>query len=367
MVTYLDHRGILTPYRAVAAAIVGALAVVPLVMVVSPMGPRGTPAKVASVAVSALIVGTAATWMVRRARRPSRVQSQLFSIISSGCVATMCLIQSQPLIGLMGCTAFAVLTTYISFFHTAAYMLTNLVVGTSTAAVLAGRLVSSTGDVALAISALIVLTALNLAVPLAVQSLLRALGMDLALADRDPLTGLLNRRAFHRESLALLARHRSDAVGKYLVVALVDLDKFKQLNDCHGHEAGDQALIAVAAGIRRSCRHRSVIARAGGEEFVIADVSRDPDMSAMAGRIRRAIAELPASVTASVGTASIALDEVQPGTEQRHLTKLTQNADDAMYRAKRAGGNQVAHHHPSPNEAHGAGPGGMTTPQRAAP
>lgn len=345
MVSYLDDRGVLVPYRGVAAVIVGCLGTVPMLMVASPAGPRAQVAQVASIIVSIIVIVMAAVWVVRRTRRPSQVQSQLFSVLCTGCVATMCLVQSVPLVGLLGCTAFAVLTTYISFFHTAVYMLVNLVAGGATTVALAARLVTSTGDVALALSVLIVLTALNLAVPLAVQSLLRALGMDLTMADRDPLTGLLNRRAFYREAATLLGRHRMHAAGKTLVVIMVDLDKFKALNDRHGHAAGDQALKSVAGAIRRSCPHKSVLARVGGEEFVIAGVTRDPHVP-MAHRILRAVADLPVGVTASIGTASSALDDVYTRPLEPMLTDLIRRADDAMYRAKRAGGDRVAHHQP---------------------
>lgn len=345
MVSYLDHRGILAPYRGIAAAIVCCLGTVPVLMLASPVGPHAPFARVTSMVVAVLVVVMAAMWVVRRARRPSQGQSKLFSMVCTGCVAALCLIQSQPLVGLLGCTAFAVLTTYISFFHTAGYMLVNLVAGAGTTAVLAMRIVSSSGDVALAVSALIVLMALNFAVPLAVQSLLRALGMDLTLADRDPLTGLLNRRAFYRDTATLLTRHQHDAAGKHVVVLMVDLDEFKALNDSYGHAAGDQALISVAAAIRHSCRKHTVIGRAGGEEFVIAEVSRDSRLPVMAHRLRQAIADLPAGLTASIGTASAPLVDVHAGgPPEPVLTELTRNADDAMYRAKRAGGNQVAHY-----------------------
>lgn len=351
MISYLDHRGVLTPFRNMAAAILAALAAVPALMIISPVGPRGAPATVVSAAVSIFVAAMAAIWVFRRARRPSRFQSKVFSICCSGCVATVCLIQSQPLLGLLGCTAFVVLTTYISFFHTAGYMLVNLVVGAGTAIILAIRIVSSTGDFALMISALILLTALNLAVPLAVQSLLRALGMDLSLADRDPLTGLLNRRAFWRETAALLARHRADAADRYLVVMMIDLDRFKQLNDQHGHAAGDRALISVAAAIRGGCRRQSVVGRAGGEEFVVAEISDEPELAAMAHRLRQAIADLPIGVTASIGTAGVALADVRSAVPERALTALIQNADDAMYNAKRAGGDRVDHFRPAAQPA----------------
>ncbi|MCV7420496.1 GGDEF domain-containing protein [Mycobacterium yunnanensis] len=318
----------------------------PILMIASPAGPRSRSAAVAALIVAILIVAMAIAWTLRRTRRPSRVQSKMFSMICTGSVATMCLFQPQPLIGLLGCTAFAVLTTYISIFHTAGYMLVNLAAGAGVAAVLAMRIVESSGDVALAVSALIVLTALNVAVPLAVQSLLRALGMDLAVAERDPLTGLLNRRAFFREVATLLDGHRGAAAGGHVVVIMVDLDKFKALNDRHGHAAGDRALMLVARAMQRSCPRESALGRLGGEEFVIAVVSEEPD-SPTAHRIRQAIANLPMGVTASVGTATAALDTMCAGPlVERSLTALIDDADDAMYRAKRSGGDRVAHHRP---------------------
>lgn len=240
------------------------------------------------------------------------------------------------------------MTTYISLFHTAGLTLVNLAAGAGVAGVLANRIVESSGDIALASSALILLTAVNVAAPLAVQSLFRALGMDLAVAERDPLTGLLNRRAFFREVATLLDGHRG-AADRYVGIVMVDLDKFKALNDRHGHAAGDQALMAVARAMQHSCTDESVLARLGGEEFVIAVVSHDPNVS-VAHRIRKAIAHLPVGVTASVGTASASLDAVPTGPlVEPTLTTLIDDADNAMYCAKRSGGDRVvAHRGPNP-------------------
>ena len=346
MVAYLDHRGILAPYRAIAAGLVALLAVVPTLMVLSPAGPSGTPAKAASLAVTIFVIVMAATWMVRRARRPSRLQSQVFSMICTGCVTAMCLIQPHPFIGLLGCAAFAVLTTYISFFHTAGYMLVNLIASTGSAVVLGHRIATTTGDYSLVISALIVLTVLNLAVPLAVQSLMLALTVDLSSADRDSLTGLLNRRAFYRETIEVLAKQLKNPENLYLVVTMVDLDDFKRLNDNHGHTFGDQALIAVAQAICEVCGQHAVICRAGGEEFVIADMSPDRTIDQTARELRDTIADLPFTVTASLGTASVALVDVDPGSLEHTIGTLIEHADHAMYAAKRAGGNRAHHYSP---------------------
>lgn len=346
MVAYLDHRGILAPYRAIAAGLVALLAVVPILMIFSPAGPSGTAAGAASLVVTIFVMVMAATWIVRRALRPSRRQSQVFSMLCTGCVTAMCIIQPQPLIGLLGCAAFAVLTTYISFFHTAGYMLANLLASTGSAVVLGHRIVTTTGDYSLVIGALIVLTVLNLAVPLAVQSLMLALTVDVSSADRDSLTGLLNRRAFYRETIEVVAAQLKNPGDLYLVVTMVDLDDFKRLNDNHGHTFGDQALIAVAHAIREVCGQRSTICRAGGEEFVIADMSPDSAMRQTAWELRDTIADLPFTVTASIGTASAALVDVGPGSLEHTISELIERADHAMYAAKRAGGNRAHHHSP---------------------
>lgn len=346
MVAYLDHRGILAPYRAIEAGLVALLAVVPTLMVLSRVGPSGTAGGAASLAVTIFVAVMAATWMVRRALRPSRLQSQAFSMLCTGCVTAMCLIQPQPLIGLLGCAAFLVLTTYVSFFHTAGYMLVNLLASTGSAVALGHRIVTTTGDYSLVISALIVLTVLNLAMPLAIQSLMMALTVDLSSADRDSLTGLLNRRAFYRETIEAVASQLKNPGDLYLVVTMVDLDDFKRLNDNHGHTFGDQTLIAVAHTIREVCGQRAVICRAGGEEFGIADVSPDSTMNQTAWQLRDAIADLPFTVTASIGTASVALVDVHFSSLQDTISKLIERADRAMYAAKRAVGNRAYHHSP---------------------
>jgi diguanylate cyclase (GGDEF)-like protein len=174
-----------------------------------------------------------------------------------------------------------------------------------------------------------------------------ALTVDLTSADRDSLTGLLNRRAFYRGTTELLVSQRKNPEGLYLVVTMVDLDDFKRLNDNHGHAVGDRAIIAVADAIREICGQHSVICRAGGEEFVIADVSPNTNMLETAWQLRDAISDLPYAVTASIGTASIALLDVYPGHLEHTIGELIERADHAMYAAKRAGGNRAHHSSPS--------------------
>jgi diguanylate cyclase (GGDEF)-like protein len=208
--------------------------------------------------------------------------------------------------------------------------------------VLAGRLMVNTADVALAGCALVLILILNISVPLAIQILVHALGTDVSRADRDPLTGLLNRRAFRRATVNLIARQRG-AADAYLTIIMIDLDGFKRLNDTHGHAAGDQALIAVAKALRDTCRATSVIGRAGGEEFLVADIFANANATAMTQRICETIAAIPFSFTAGIGTCSVALRDIPVMGELRTIAALVNGADAAMYAAKRAGGNRVRH------------------------
>lgn len=156
-------------------------------------------------------------------------------------------------------------------------------------------------------------------------------------AREDQLTGSLNRRGLNdviERELARSARRSSP-----ICVAMLDLDDFKNLNDAHGHVAGDQALVHLVRVIKETLRIMDVIGRFGGEEFLILlpDTNIDDAMKAIV-RLQRELAKqifiynhqrLP--ITFSVGVASR-----NPNEDPALLIK---RADDAMYKAKKAGKN----------------------------
>lgn len=152
----------------------------------------------------------------------------------------------------------------------------------------------------------------------------------------DPLTGVGNRAAVTR-ALSKLDRGRQP-----FAVLLIDLDKFKPINDRYGHATGDRVLIEVAARLRSALVGPGVVARLGGDEFVIVGPSPSSDLSQLLAV--DAAAELSRPVTVcgvlqiTVG-ASIGVVHVLPGHGEHALGA----ADQAMYRAKTAGGGMVAH------------------------
>lgn len=161
------------------------------------------------------------------------------------------------------------------------------------------------------------------------------------LSDHDPLTGVLNGRAFLQacERLTrLAARH-----GSYYSVLFIDLDHFKQVNDQHGHDAGDTVLRTVANTLSTRLRQSDLLGRVGGEEFVVFLYDTDADGALhLAESLRHAIETAYPSIsegkTLSI-TASIGVAISQPG--QNNLDLLQQQADQAMYISKSAGRNRV--------------------------
>jgi diguanylate cyclase (GGDEF)-like protein/PAS domain S-box-containing protein len=158
------------------------------------------------------------------------------------------------------------------------------------------------------------------------------------LAERDPLTGLHNRRSFSqalRERLAALDRPARRGAGEWTLL-LFDLDGFKDVNDTCGHAGGDAVLVAVAAAIRDRTRVDDTVGRLGGDEFAVLFRSVERSEAAAIGeQIIERIAEAARSVAgAPPVSASVGIVRLRPGSRAEEMLDA---ADRAMYRAKRAG------------------------------
>jgi diguanylate cyclase (GGDEF)-like protein len=164
------------------------------------------------------------------------------------------------------------------------------------------------------------------------------------LAQQDALTGVKNRRAFDEHLAQLWPRAIGD--GKKLATLLIDVDHFKDYNDCYGHQAGDETLRRVAQTVQTFVRRpQDIIARYGGEEFAALLYGVDAvDANEIADRMRRAVENLRVehrkSRTASAVTISIGVAVIEP-TRERDPRGALQLADEALYQAKTRGRNRV--------------------------
>lgn len=156
------------------------------------------------------------------------------------------------------------------------------------------------------------------------------------LAAFDALSGAANRRNFDQ---ALSAEaHRSHRYGRPLAVILADIDRFKNVNDTHGHAAGDDVIRGLAATLAANCRSSDLVARYGGEEFaVLLPETRAEQAVELAERLRHAIESADygnvGRITASFGVAELGADGSP--------TEVVANADRALYEAKAQGRNRV--------------------------
>jgi diguanylate cyclase (GGDEF)-like protein len=333
---YLAARGLKLFVRYLMVAILTTLAAATLLMLTSPSGPHAIMQRGAAVAFVVVLAGMAVVWLLNW---PTRVQSQVFSAVGTFGIAATCVIETDPRSGMLGCAAFGGLAGYVAFFHSARLLVCTLGTAFGTALVCAVR-IAVAGDVSMAAANLMVLGAGILAVPFCGQILVHWLSVDALKSSTDPLTGLRNRRGFYRSASKLLAIEQRPLC---LSVLMVDLDNFKGINDTYGHATGDRILAAVADNLRRISGGTTLIARVGGEEFLVADTVGPQEALRTAEAMRNAIAATPWGVTASLGVSGIRLSSDDETLNRQTIERLVEAADAAMYEAKRAGGNQVRH------------------------
>jgi len=156
----------------------------------------------------------------------------------------------------------------------------------------------------------------------------------------DPLTGLINRRGFFQESARIARRQAQNP--QLAAVLLVDLDKFKSINDRFGHAVGDKVLQIFAETAIQTVRPSDVVGRLGGEEFaaVLHNVGRERAL-VIAERMRAAFAEATATVDGCAVGATASVGMVLSDCPEFDVSELLVQADKALYEAKERGRNRV--------------------------
>ena len=273
---------------------------------------------------------------------PSRATSLAFVVSADIGIAAMVQVDASWLTGLFGFNAFAMISVYLMFFDGPKVLAGHAIWVILSSAVFAMQISESTAfpTMSFTLSTVAAITPVVFS-PLGVQLGIWAMRKDAHESVTDPLTGLLNRRglSLHVEDLL---RDTPPACTE-VVVVVVDLDRFKDVNDTFGHLVGDEVLIRCARRIKSAVRGSALVARVGGEEFVVVDLAdRGVEDRWDFDGIREAIAApAPHEITASVGVTSISLTRfAEPGANCVALIDgCIASADRAMFHAKRNGGN----------------------------
>jgi two-component system cell cycle response regulator len=164
--------------------------------------------------------------------------------------------------------------------------------------------------------------------------------LSLSMALTDSLTGLYNRRYFEVHLQKLLQKNMQSK--KAMAVLMMDIDHFKSINDTHGHAVGDEILKVFAKRVQDSLRSFDLVARLGGEEFVVILPDISPDMAYfIAERLRKMIADDPFVCAAKGGKVSITTSVGGTIIEDSNVDMLgvLKRADEALYEAKESGRN----------------------------
>lgn len=323
------------------AALTAGLGAIPLIMMLSPVGPHGLFARVVAIVIAACCAAMALRWS--RPHWPTPTESAVFVVVGTLCIAAMCAIVTDPLAGLFGCFTFVLLAGYTAIVSTAPFLVFNLLAAAMTAIVLAAEV--ATDDAALALCALILIAVLTTFMVFGCRMVIGSIGKDTLHTQIEPLTGLLDRGAFDEAASTLLAaRNRDD--DRYLALIVVGIDGYQLLATTDGRSAGDQARVSVANTLRANVRYNAIVAHIEDTEFLIADTFTG-DPSPLVERILSALRTSPSRLTASIGVVSTPLPPLTEHPPHAVLHEVITIATGAMYDARKAGGDR-AHHVKNP-------------------
>ena len=244
----------------------------------------------------------------------------------------------DPVVGLLGSTAFAIVGGFIALFHSMRLLMFMWLVGGATIVVLAVRIAETYP--ALAVCGALLVALVNAFVVFACRTLLRSINSESMFDDVEPLTSLLTREAF-AEKVATLMSSRGRGDDRYLMVAVVNLDSFSLLQDMAGVTAANRARVLVGQRLRETVRSVAVLAHVAEAEFLIADVLTRDDPSPFVERVRATIASSPSRLTASIGVVSTPLSPLAGHPPYDVLDEVLDMATAAMQEARRAGGNKA--------------------------
>ncbi|MFE4503017.1 diguanylate cyclase domain-containing protein [Rhodococcus sp. NPDC056743] len=331
---YLADKGLTGASRTLVVSSLLLVIVVMFLTRFSPAGPTTHWERTANLVIIVLTALMAAILATRVSLE--RSWSYVFVIYSEIGIAAALVLYSNPLAALAHSVMFSVIGGYIAFFHNARMQTLHLLwASVVVIGVVAGIAhTEKYTDVPSLIAMVLLVGAAIYAIPFACQFVFSILGTDALKARRDPLSGLLNRRGLADEVGLML--HRPFEPSTNLVVAAIDINRFKSINDEYGHDVGDVAIEKVAARLTRSAGPSALIARIGGDEFVLVDRCNDHEIDSLEESLRNIsvtgpehpVVELSVGIVAATGPFE---------SRDRAIAiygKLLRSADQAMYEAK---------------------------------
>jgi diguanylate cyclase len=280
-----------------------------------------------------------AFWLARRSGRPRRTETRNLMIDSALGGVWIAVMQFNLLPSVLLATMLSIDKVRVG----GAWLLVRALAFLAGACAITSALLGFPVDATTPTSVLVACLPFLVVYPMAISAVAYELAREVTRQNRrleelgrtDALTGLANRRQCYRVAEVELERHFR--TGRPVVLMIVDIDRFKAVNDRHGHPAGDAVLCAVADVLRQCCRAMDTTARYGGDEFLLLLPETDiRGAEEVAARIRRQIATL--AVEAAPGLAcTVSLGAAEADRQIANVEVWIQQADAALYRAKAAG------------------------------
>lgn len=336
LTAFLAARDLQVATCRVVAWIIGSLGALSVLVIVAATGSGQSYRPVVAGLLFVACAVMAALWL--RSDWPSRRQSQSCLILGTALISAVCLLEPDPVLGLLISSAFTVTTAYAMFFHSRTWLVPIGAVQTVTLLVLGWRLMEI--GYGLALAGVVFVALITSFVAFACELVLRIIGSEKPHGEIEPLTGLPNRQSFY-DSVATLIGSRSRRDDRYLILIVVNLDSFSLLTAMSGKAGGNKARVAIGQRLRETVRGDAVIGALGEAEYLVADVFTTPDPTPLAERILGTIKSAPFRLTASLGVISTPLKPLTGQGSHDVLDELVTIGTNAMYEARKSGGNQM--------------------------
>ncbi|UXF65994.1 GGDEF domain-containing protein [Rhodococcus qingshengii] len=336
---FLDTRGLTVPGRKLVAVWCFLFALIAATMQLSRFGSDTALAR--SIFALGTISGAYAGYRwARNESWPTWRQSVAFVVWADLWLAvTLFFAVRTAFVGTIGCILFIMIGFYAAIVHSPRVAISHIGWALAVCTTLAAMAMSEpVNDDWVVVNLYLMVAGVVFSTAWILQIVWLRLTDDARNAHWDYLTATLNRRGLQDEAQHLLRSDRTQA----LIALLIDVDSFKNLNDTHGHVAGDDALTAVADRLLAAAGPDAVVARIGGDEFVVLRGVDRGDIERVATEIHSAVSSDsdPYPVSASTGVSVY----LSPETDlpDRAVNELIEHADNAMYRAKKRGGDRIA-------------------------